>query len=116
VRGRSAAPYLWVDPARLRRFVNEIDRSLLEDIERIEAALAAYAQDVQAGRVVPHPARQRDLHPRSQRTRIKLRVSVYSCAHRIMTPCSCNKRSSFRSEMAVILARHRLLGPLTPQR
>jgi hypothetical protein len=48
-----AARYLRVDPARLRRFVYEIDRSLLEDIERINAALTEYAKDVQAGRVPP---------------------------------------------------------------
>jgi hypothetical protein len=69
VRGRSAAPYLWVDPARLRRFVNEIDRSLLEDIERIEAALAAYAQDVQAGRVVPPTLRDNVTYIRGARER-----------------------------------------------
>jgi hypothetical protein len=40
----SAAHYLRVDPARLRRFVDEIDPSLLEDIERIDAALTEYAQ------------------------------------------------------------------------
>ena len=38
-----AARYLRVEPARLRRFVNEIDPSLLEDIARIGAALAEYA-------------------------------------------------------------------------
>ena len=42
----AAARYLRVDPARLRRFVNEIDPSLLEDIARIDAALAEYAQAV----------------------------------------------------------------------
>ena len=31
----------------------EIDPSLLEDIERIDAALTEYAKDVQAGRVPP---------------------------------------------------------------
>jgi hypothetical protein len=41
-----AARYLRVEPARLRRFVNEIDPSLLEDIERIDAALTEYAQAV----------------------------------------------------------------------
>jgi hypothetical protein len=49
----AAARYLRVEPTRLRRFVNEIDPSLLEDIERIDAALTEYAQDVQAGRVPP---------------------------------------------------------------
>ena len=48
----AAARYLRVDPARLRRFVNEIDPTLLEDIERIDAALTEYAKDVQ-GRVPP---------------------------------------------------------------
>ena len=52
----SAARYLRVDPARLRRFVREIDSSLLEDIERIDAALAEYAKGVLAGRV-PLPTR-----------------------------------------------------------
>jgi hypothetical protein len=33
----------YLDPARLRRFVYEIDRSLLADIERIDAALTEYA-------------------------------------------------------------------------
>jgi hypothetical protein len=47
----AAARYLHVDPARLRRFVYEIDPSLLEDIERIDAALAEYAEGVRAGRV-----------------------------------------------------------------
>jgi hypothetical protein len=47
-----AARYLRVEPARLRRFVNEIDPSLLEDIERIEAALTEYAQAVLDGRAV----------------------------------------------------------------
>jgi hypothetical protein len=47
----AAARYLRVDPARLRRYVYAIDPSLLEDIERIEAALAEYAKDMQAGRV-----------------------------------------------------------------
>jgi hypothetical protein len=47
----AAARYLRVDPARLRRYVYEIDPMLLEDIERIEAALVEYAEDVQAGRV-----------------------------------------------------------------
>jgi hypothetical protein len=46
-----AARYLRVDPARLRRFVREIDPSLQEDIARIDAALTEYAEDVQAGRV-----------------------------------------------------------------
>ena len=45
-----AARYLRVQPARLRRFVYEIDTSLLEDIERIDAALAEYAQAVLDGR------------------------------------------------------------------
>jgi hypothetical protein len=49
----SAARYLRVDPARLRRYVYEIDLTLLEDIERIDAALTDYAMDVQAGRVPP---------------------------------------------------------------
>jgi hypothetical protein len=40
----AAAHYLRVDPARLRRFVFEIDPSLLEDIERIDAALTEYAE------------------------------------------------------------------------
>ena len=47
----SAAHYLRVDPARLRRFVREIDPSLLEDIARIDTALGEYAKDVRAGRV-----------------------------------------------------------------
>jgi hypothetical protein len=47
----SAAHYLRIDPARLRRFVREIDPSLLEDIARIDAALAEYAKDVLADRV-----------------------------------------------------------------
>src|ERR1700733_15919250 len=47
----AAARYLRVDPARLRRFVYEIDPSLLEDIGRIDAALTEYAKDVQGGRV-----------------------------------------------------------------
>ena len=42
----AAARYLRVEPARLRRFVYEIDRSLLEDIERIDAALTEYAQSI----------------------------------------------------------------------
>jgi hypothetical protein len=48
----AAARYLRVDPARLRRFINEIDRSLLEDTERIDAALTEYAQAVLDGRAV----------------------------------------------------------------
>jgi hypothetical protein len=40
----AAARYLRVEHARLRRFVNEIDPSLLEDIARIDAALTEYAQ------------------------------------------------------------------------
>ena len=40
----AAAHYLRVDPARLRRFVYEINPSLLEDIARIDAALTEYAQ------------------------------------------------------------------------
>ena len=40
----AAARYLRVDPARLRRFVYEIDPSLLEDIARIDVALTEYAQ------------------------------------------------------------------------
>ena len=56
----AAARYLGVDPARLRRYVYEIDPSLLEDIERIEAALTEYAEDVQAGRV-PAPTRSDDV-------------------------------------------------------
>jgi hypothetical protein len=51
----SVARYLRVDPARLRRYVYEIDPSLLEDIAGIDAALAEYANDLQAGRV-PLPA------------------------------------------------------------
>jgi hypothetical protein len=47
----AAARYLRIVPARLRRYVYEIDPTLLEDIERIEAALAEYAKDVRAGRV-----------------------------------------------------------------
>jgi hypothetical protein len=47
----SAARYLRVDPARLRRFVREIDPSLLEDIARIDAALAEYSEHVLADRV-----------------------------------------------------------------
>jgi hypothetical protein len=46
-----AARYLRVDPARLRRYVYEIDPTLLADIERIEAALTDYAEEVQTGRV-----------------------------------------------------------------
>jgi hypothetical protein len=49
----AAARYLRIDPARLRRYVYEIDPSLLEDIKRIDAALTEYAKDVQAGRVPP---------------------------------------------------------------
>jgi hypothetical protein len=49
----AAARYLRVDPARLRRYVYEIDRSLLEeDIERIDAALIEYVQAVLDGRAV----------------------------------------------------------------
>lgn len=40
----AAARYLRVDPARLRRFVHEVDPSLLEDIARIDVALTEYAQ------------------------------------------------------------------------
>jgi hypothetical protein len=47
----AAARYLRVDPARLRRFVYEIDLSLLEDIARIDAALTEYAKDVQASQI-----------------------------------------------------------------
>jgi hypothetical protein len=47
----SAARYLRVDPARLRRYVYEIDPTLKEDIQRIEAVLTEYADEVQAGRV-----------------------------------------------------------------
>ena len=54
----AAARYLHIDPARLRRFVCEIDRSLLADIERIDAALPEYAQAV-LDRRVPVP-RTRD--------------------------------------------------------
>ena len=43
-RATAAGHYLRVEPARLRRFVNEIDPSLLEDITRIDAALTEYAQ------------------------------------------------------------------------
>jgi hypothetical protein len=46
----AAARYLRIDPARLRRFVYEIDPSLLEDIARIDAALTEYAQAVLDGR------------------------------------------------------------------
>lgn len=49
----AAARYLRVEPARLRRFVYEIDPSLLEDIARIDAALTEYAKDMLAGRVPP---------------------------------------------------------------
>ena len=53
----AAARYLRVEPDRLRRFVNEIDPSLLEDIARIDTALTEYAKDVLAGRVaVPSQA------------------------------------------------------------
>jgi hypothetical protein len=45
-----AARYLRVDPARLRRFVYQIDWSLLEDIERIDAAMTECAQEVLDGR------------------------------------------------------------------
>jgi hypothetical protein len=51
----AAACYLRVDPARLRRYVYEIDPTLREDIARIDAALTEYAKDVQADRV-PLPA------------------------------------------------------------
>jgi hypothetical protein len=51
----AAAHYLRLDPARLRRYVYEIDPTLLEDIGRIQAALTEYAEDVLAGRV-PLPA------------------------------------------------------------
>jgi hypothetical protein len=44
-----AARYLRVDPARLRRFVHEIDPSLLEDTARIDAALTEYAGSVLHG-------------------------------------------------------------------
>jgi hypothetical protein len=47
----AAARYLRVDSARLRRYVYEIDPTLLEDIARIDAALTEYAKDVLAGRV-----------------------------------------------------------------
>src|SRR5258707_15733210 len=53
----AAARYLRVDPARLRRFVNEIDPSLQEDLERIDAALTEYAQAVLYGRA-PEPAEE----------------------------------------------------------
>jgi hypothetical protein len=46
-----AARYLRVDPARLRRYVYEIDPTMLEDIARIEAALTEYAQAVLGARV-----------------------------------------------------------------
>jgi hypothetical protein len=49
----AAARYLRVDPARLRRYVYEIDPTLLQDIERIDAALAEYAKDVLDGCAVP---------------------------------------------------------------
>jgi hypothetical protein len=50
----AAARYLRIDPGRLRRYVYEIDPSLLEDIERIEAALIEYAKEVLDGcAVVP---------------------------------------------------------------
>jgi hypothetical protein len=45
----SAARYLRIDPTRLRRFVHEIDLSLLEDIARIDAALTEYAGSVLHG-------------------------------------------------------------------
>ena len=64
-----AAHYLRVEPTRLRRFVNEIDRSLLEDIERIEVALTEYAQAVQAGRVVPPTVRDNVTYIRGARER-----------------------------------------------
>jgi hypothetical protein len=48
----AAARYLRVDPARLRRFVREIEPGLLEDIERIDAALTEFAQAVRDGRAV----------------------------------------------------------------
>jgi hypothetical protein len=41
-----AAHYLRVEPARLRRFVYEIDRSLFEDIERIDTAMTEYARSI----------------------------------------------------------------------
>lgn len=56
----AAARYLRVDPARLRRYVYEIDPSLQDDIARIEAALTEYARDVQAGRV-PSPSRNENV-------------------------------------------------------
>ena len=59
----AAARYLRADPARLRRFVNEIDPSLLEDIARIDAALTEYAESMlqrgehsQPTRELPKPA------------------------------------------------------------
>ena len=42
----AAAHYLRIDPARLRRFIHEIDSSLLNDIERIDAALTEYAESI----------------------------------------------------------------------
>jgi hypothetical protein len=51
----AAARYLRVDPARLRRFVYEIDPSLLEDIKRIDAALSEYSNAVSRQRP-PEPA------------------------------------------------------------
>jgi hypothetical protein len=50
-----AARYLRIDPARLRRFVCEIDPSLLKDIACIEAALTEYAQAVLDGRAPETP-------------------------------------------------------------
>jgi hypothetical protein len=49
----AAARYLRVDSARLRRYVHEIDPTLLEDIARIDAALTEYAKDMLADGVPP---------------------------------------------------------------
>jgi hypothetical protein len=65
----AAARYLRVDPARLRRYVYEIDPSLLEDIERIEAALTEYAKNVQVGRVPPPIRRDNVTYIRGSRER-----------------------------------------------
>jgi hypothetical protein len=46
----STARYLHIEPARLRKFIREIDTTLQEDIERIDAALVEHAQEVLNGR------------------------------------------------------------------
>ena len=51
----ASARYLRVDTRRLRRYVHEIDVSLLDDIARINAALVEYADSVLSGRDAPEP-------------------------------------------------------------